>query len=78
MASRPPENDAADAEARNRWMVIQAARVGGVVMAVLGLLALRQRIALPEAAGYLLLAIGLADVFLVPQVLARKWRTPPQ
>jgi hypothetical protein len=78
MASRPPENEAAEAEARNRWMVIQAARVGGVVMVVIGLLALRDRIALPPIAGYLLLAVGLADIFLVPQFLARKWRTPPQ
>jgi hypothetical protein len=78
MASRPPENDATDAEARNRWMVIQASRAGGVVMVVLGLLALRERIALPQIAGYFLLAVGLADIFLVPQFLARKWRTPPQ
>jgi hypothetical protein len=68
MASRPP-----DEVARNRWMVIQAARIGGVAMVVAGLAALGGAIALPDSAAYALLAFGLADVFLVPTFLARKW-----
>ena len=68
MASRPP-----DEVARNRWMVIQAARIGGVVMVVLGLATLGGAIPLPEVAAYVLLVAGLADVFLVPTFLARQW-----
>jgi len=28
--------------------------------------------------GYLFIGIGLLDGFVVPQILARKWRTPPE
>ena len=68
MASRPP-----DEVARNRWMVIQAARIGGVAMVVAGLGSLGGAIPLPEIAAYVLLAAGLVDVFLVPTFLARMW-----
>lgn len=67
-----------DEAARNRWLAIQAARIGGVVLVVVGLLLAAGRIAGPVWLGYGLLAIGLADVFLVPTMLARKWRTPPR
>jgi hypothetical protein len=68
MASRPPED-----VARNRWMVIQAARAGGAIMVVVALLALEGIVPLPEIAAWVLLAVGLVDVFLVPTLLARKW-----
>lgn len=72
------DNRSDDEQARNRWGAIQAARVGGVVMAILGLLIAEARIPGPAWAGYLLLAAGLAGVFLVPRMLARRWRSPPQ
>lgn len=65
-----------DNTARNRWAVIQAMRLGGVAIAVIGLLVTGDIILLPHAAGYALLAIGLLDVFVVPTLLARKWRSP--
>ena len=68
MASRPPED-----VARNRWMVIQAARAGGAIMVVVALLALEGIVPLPGIAAWVLLAVGLVDVFLVPTLLARKW-----
>ena len=64
-----------DQTARNRWAVIQAMRLGGVAMAVVGLLVTGDVILLPRVAGYVLLAIGLLDVFVVPTLLARKWST---
>ena len=68
MASRPPED-----VARNRWMVIQAARAGGAIMVVVALLAFEGVVPVPEIAAWVLLAVGLVDVFLVPTLLARKW-----
>ena len=62
--------------ARGRWMAINALRIMGVAMVVVGILALQGVIGIPEVAGYVLVAIGLVDVFLVPRILARKWRTP--
>ena len=67
-----------DDVARNRWMVINALRVGGVAMVLVGLMIVRQVIAVDAWAGYVIGAVGLADVFLVPLMLARKWRTPPE
>lgn len=63
-------------QSRNRWLTIQAARIGGVVLAILGLLAGEGAIGGQSWIGYLLLAAGLFVVFIVPTRLARKWRSP--
>jgi hypothetical protein len=73
MASRPPEDDA---DARTRWMVINATRLVGVVIVLAGILGLKGRLPMPDVAGYAFIAFGLFDIFAVPQILARKWRTP--
>lgn len=65
-----------DETARNRWLVINAARIAGVAMVVIGLLGTQGVVGMPEWAAYLLLAVGLADVFLMPTFLARRWRSP--
>jgi len=69
---------ASDEAARNRWMVINAVRIGGVVMVIVAILILRGVVPQPAWAGYVILAVGIVDVFLVPTLLARKWRTPPR
>ena len=63
--------------ARNRWAVIQALRLGGVALVLVGILIRYEVIPAPMAVGFVLMAIGLIDVFLVPMLLARRWRTPP-
>jgi hypothetical protein len=75
MASRPPENDD---DARTRFFVIGATRLVGVAIVLVGLLAVARRIPIPPVAGYVFIAFGLLDVFWVPLILARKWRTPPE
>jgi hypothetical protein len=65
-----------DTTARNRWLVIVFARLAGVAMVIVGLLGTQGRIEMPMWAAYVLLAAGLADVFLMPTFLARKWRSP--
>lgn len=75
MASRPPDNDG---EARTRFFVIGATRLLGVVIVLAGLLGVAGKIGIPAVAAYGFIAFGLFDVFVVPQVLARKWRTPDQ
>lgn len=61
-----------------RFAVIQLMRLGGVAMVVLGIMIAGRELLpqLPQWAGYLLIAVGLADVFIVPVMLARKWRSP--
>lgn len=63
--------------ARNRWAVIQAVRLSGVAMVLVGILIRYGVIPAPMAVGFVLMAIGLLEVFLLPTLLARRWRTPP-
>jgi hypothetical protein len=73
MNSDPAPRDRAKA----RFIVIQLARLTGVAMVLLGLLAMQGKLGLPPVAGYALAAIGLIDVFIVPILLARRWKSPP-
>ena len=59
-----------------RFAQIQFIRLLGVAFVVSGMLVAVGRAPLPEWVGYLLIASGLVGVFVLPQVLARKWRTP--
>lgn len=63
--------------ARNRFLLIQLARFGGVALAMLGLV-LSQRLATtPEkVAAVVMILIGLAITALLPRALARRWRSP--
>ncbi|KPL69620.1 hypothetical protein SZ64_16880 [Erythrobacter sp. SG61-1L] len=65
-----------DKRARDRWATISIVRLVGVAMVLAGALVVRQIIEWPKEAGYALIVVGLIDVYLVPQILARKWRTP--
>ena len=53
-------------------------RLAGVAFVVVGMLIASDRILpqVPQWIGYLLIANGLVDVFVIPTILARKWRTP--
>lgn len=82
MASRPPENRAPVPEevVKARWMTIQAARILGVALVVLGILLVRDVVDIAGESnhliGYVFIVVGLVDSFVMPQMLARKWRTP--
>lgn len=62
--------------ARAKFFAIQALRMSGVAMVVVGILVIYGKIALPLEAGYVLFAVGLLDALFMPTVLARIWRTP--
>jgi hypothetical protein len=64
--------------ARNRFFAIQAVRVAGVVQVLLALLVVNQRLAWPDWIGYLLFINGFVDVFVIPIMLARRWRSPKE
>lgn len=61
--------------AKARFLTIQAVRLSGVVTAVLGALVLGGILPLPEIAGYILVALGVAEIFIIPIVLAKRWRS---
>lgn len=62
-----------------RFAVIQAMRASGAALAMGGFAVLSHHFAalagVPDAVGYVLLGIGLVDFFVVPQVLAKRWRS---
>jgi hypothetical protein len=62
--------------AKGRFFAIQAARLSGVAMVVLGLVIVNGKLGWPQPLGYVLLAAGLFDALFVPILLARRWKTP--
>ncbi len=62
--------------ARRRFFIIQAVRIAGVACVVAGMLASTGRVSGPVWFGYVLLALGLLGVFVLPPMLVRRWRTP--
>ena len=65
-----------DDPAKARFLVINLVRLTGVAMILVGVLATQKRIELPDAAAYLLIVLGLLEVFVFPRLLARRWRSP--
>ena len=84
MASRPPEGPMEPAaptdRERSRWMVLNMMRALGFALAIFGIVltqgGVRLGTSIDEKLGYFLIVVGLIDGFVVPQVLARKWRSP--
>ena len=61
-----------------RWGAIQVVRFFGVAAVLIGILIVTGRLALdwlPRWLGYVLIAAGLFDVFVIPTLLARRWRS---
>lgn len=76
MASRPPGHVPPTEQERNRFFMLNAVRLSGVALILVGILIVNGAIDLPKLVGYIFVPIGLAEVFVVPLILARKWRTP--
>ena len=71
-------NEDDEAQARNRYMIIQVLRIFGVALVIGGILIVRGKIALDPIIGYAFIVVGLLDTFGTPLFLARRWRTPPE
>ena len=63
-----------DTVARRFW-VIQMARLSAFVMVFIGALIVSKIIDLPDFVGYIILVIGLAEFFIVPMVLSKRWKS---
>lgn len=59
-----------------RFAVIQLVRWSGVVLSVVGLLAISGRFDWPRPAGHVLFLVGLIAAFFAPALLARHWKSP--
>lgn len=79
MTTNGPRRDLpSEATSKARFFVLSANRLIGAVMVMLGIMVLNDFIAWPDFVGYVLVFLGIAEVFIVPQILARQWRTPPE
>lgn len=72
MDRKPPPTEA---QSRQRFMLINAMRVAGVVMILAGIAVFNDALPLPEWAGWLLLVLGMFETFVTPTLLARVWST---
>jgi hypothetical protein len=62
-----------------RFAILQLVRLSGTLLVLAGALVASRKVGwlgLPEAAGYVLMAAGLADFFALPPLLAKRWRSP--
>ena len=59
--------------AKTRFLAIQAMRLSGLLLGVVGALILGEALPFPEMLGYLFMALGLVGVFIVPTTLAKRW-----
>lgn len=64
--------------ARQRFIALQAIRLSGAVFALIGLVTIAGKMPLPVVAGYAFLGVGFLDLFVVPLLLAKRWKSPPQ
>jgi hypothetical protein len=68
-----------EAQWRNRFILLNVARIGGTILTLFALLLWQSDLFVPGGADWAfpLVLIGLAISFGGPLYLARKWRTPP-
>jgi hypothetical protein len=64
--------------AKRRFLILTLIRLSGVVMALFGLLIIAGKVDLPKIAGYVVFVVGLIETMLIPPLLTRSWRSPPQ
>ena len=64
--------------AASRFVAMNVTRLLGAAFVIVGMLLATGRILpqIPHWVGYILIANGLVDIFIIPAVMARKWRTP--
>ncbi|MGY6551299.1 MAG: hypothetical protein ACXIT4_05315 [Erythrobacter sp.] len=76
--NQPTENqsieEAAEAQARHRYGIMNLARIGGLVLVLLGIAIAQGVVPLPYFLGVVLAVAGLAEFFFLPPMLARRWK----
>lgn len=63
-----------------RFAVLQMVRLSGAVLVLIGMMLVAGRLPMlagvPRLMGYVVAGAGLIDFFVVPPLLAKKWRSP--
>lgn len=67
-----------DRQARRRFFIIGAIRFAGALTIAMAVAISYGRIAgVPNALGYALLAVGILQMIVLPQILVARWKSPP-
>ena len=61
--------------AKARFFAMQGVRLIGIVLAVAGAFIIANRLPLPDILGYLFIALGATNIFIMPLILAKRWRS---
>lgn len=64
----------AEALAKQRYGIMNLARIGGLVLVLLGIAIARAMVPLPYALGVVVAVGGLLGFFFAPALLARRWK----
>ena len=73
--SELPKQPAAD-PAKARFIVLNLLRFSGAVLVMVGLGVQLGKIDLPWVIGPIFAFVGMFDMFIMPVILARRWKTP--
>ncbi len=61
--------------AMQRFIVLNTVRLTGVAMVLIGVLVIEGVVDLPDIVGYVFIPFGLFEVFFMPFILARHWKS---
>lgn len=68
----------ADERARTRFFTIGVVRLAGAITIALAVAITFGRFeAVPAEFGYVLLLLGVVEFLVLPQLLVKRWKTPP-
>ena len=66
--------------AKKRFLALNLVRLSGVALILVGLLFALDRIPVAQPPrhliGMLMIVLGMLDTFLMPRILARRWKSP--
>lgn len=63
-----------ETQARARYMVLNAARVGGIAVVIAGLAGVREVLPLPYALSVVLVLGGIGAFFFGPPLMVKRWK----
>ena len=68
--------EAAERQAQQRYIIMNVARVGGLMLLLVGIAITRDQlpVSLPWALGAALAVLGLLEFFFLPAILAKRWK----
>lgn len=66
--------EAAEAQTRQRLIVLNLVRFSGVALVMVGFAIVRRVIDLPWVVGAVLAVVGLLEFFFLPRIIARSWK----